>query len=102
MPRGLDIERGPWRAQPVGDALGGAHQLGRVWRVADTYKNSLARRPRPAYRVRAHVMQHLLVDALGGAAQGELAQRGDVAGREVVLQRALRLLADIDLAVVEA
>ena len=49
----------------------------------------------------AHVAQHLVVDPLGGAAQRQLAQRRQVAGREIVLQRALGLLADIDLALAE-
>ena len=46
--------------------------------------------------------EQLLVDALGGAAQGELAQCGEIAGREIMRQRALGLLRDVDLAFLEA
>ena len=49
-----------------------------------------------------HVREQLLVDALGGAAQRQLAQRRQVAGREVVLERALGLLGDVDLALLQA
>ena len=42
--------------------------------------------------------EQLLVHALGGAAQRKLAQRRQVAGREIVLQRPLGLLGDVDLA----
>ena len=48
-----------------------------------------------------HVREQLLVDALGGAAQRQLAQRRQIAGREEVLQRALGLLGDVDLALLE-
>ena len=46
-------------------------------------------------------LEKLVVDALGGAAQRQLAQRRQVARREVVLERALGLLRDIDLALLQ-
>ena len=52
----------------------------------------------PAMALRLHVREQLLVDPLGGAAQRQLAQRGQVARREIVLQRPLGLLGHIDLA----
>ena len=52
--------------------------------------------------MRLHVAAHLRVDALGGAAQRQLAQRVEVAGLEEVLERALGLLGDVDLALLEA
>ena len=61
--------------------------------LADADEHALAGRPRPGDGMRPHVGEHLLVDALGGAAQRQLAQRREVAGREVVVERALGLLA---------
>ena len=46
--------------------------------------------------------QQLLVDPLGGAAQRQLAQRGQIARREVVANGALGLLRHIDLALAQA
>ena len=46
-------------------------------------------------------VEHLLVDALGGAAQRQFAQRGQIAGREEMLERALGLLRDVDLALLQ-
>ena len=48
-----------------------------------------------------HVGEQLLVHALRRAAQRKLAQGGQVAGRKVVLQRALGLLGDVDFAFLE-
>ena len=45
---------------------------------------------------------HLRVDPLGGAAQRELAERDEVPLAEEALERALRLLRDVDLPVPEA
>jgi len=47
------------------------------------------------------VVEQLFVDAIGGAPQRQLAQRGQIAGREIMLQRALGLLGHIDLALLE-
>ncbi len=48
--------------------------------------------------MRPHIAHHLLVDALRGAAQGELAQRGQIARLKIMPDRAFCLLRDIDLA----
>ena len=52
--------------------------------------------------MRLHFREQLLVDPLGGAAQGEFAQRGEVGGREEMLERALGLFRNVDLAFLEA
>ena len=52
--------------------------------------------------MRPHVRQQLLVDPLGGAAQRQLAQRSQIALREVVANGALGLLRHIDLALAQA
>jgi len=46
----------------------------------------------------AHIVDHLCVDALGRAAQRQLAQRGEIAGHEIAADGALRLLRNINLA----
>ena len=52
--------------------------------------------------MRLHFREQLLVDPLGGAAQRQLAQRREVGGREEMLERALGLLRNVDLAFLEA
>ena len=84
--------------QPVGDALGVAHEAGGARILADADEDPLARRPRPGDGVRLHVGEELVVDALGGPAERQLAERRQVARREIVLERPLGLLRDVDLA----
>ena len=88
--------------QPVRQPLGVAHEAGGARILADADQDALACRPRPGNGMRLHMGEQLLVDPLCGAAQRELAQRGQVARREIVLQRALGLLGDVDLAFLEA
>ena len=99
---GLDIERDQLGIEPVGGALGGAHGVGGARAGIEADDHALAGRPRAGDGVLAHVAHHLVVDPLGGAPQRQLAQRRQVAGREIVAQRALGLLADIDLALAQA
>ena len=77
---GLDMDRGPGRLQPVGQPLGVADQLGRTLAAMHADQQPLAGGPGAGEPVRAHVLDHLVVDALGRAAQRQLAQRGQVAG----------------------
>ena len=102
MAIGLDVERDQLGIEPVGGALGGAHGIGGGGAGIEADDHPLAGRPRAGNGMLAHVAQHLPVDAFGGAAQRQLAQGRQVAGREVVAQRALGLLADIDLALAQA
>ena len=88
--------------QAVGQALGVAHEAGAARVLVDADEDALAGGPRPGDRARLHLAQQLLVDAFGGAAQRELAQRGEVLRREEVLQRALRLVRHVDLAFAQA
>ncbi len=97
----LDRDRGERRVQPVRESLGVAHQPGRARILADADENALARGPGAGDGVRLHVGQKLLVDPLGRAPQRELAQGGQVAGREIMLERPLRLLGDVDLALLQ-
>ena len=100
--RRLDGERGPGGVQPVGEALGVAHEAGGARVLADADEHALAGGPGAGDGVGLHVGEELGVDALRGAAQRELAQRGEVAGGEVVGERAAGGLADVDLAVLQA
>ena len=99
---GLDMHRGPRRLQTVRHALGVTHHVDAARIAADAGQHALAGRPGPRDRVGLHVADHLLVDPLRRAAQREFAQRGQVAGREVVADGALGLVRHIDLAVLQA
>ena len=74
----LDVERDPGAVQAVGQALGVADEAGGARILADADENALARRPRALDRMRLHFREQLLVNALGGAAQCQFAQCGEV------------------------
>ena len=97
----LHVERRERCMQPVRQPFGIAHEAGRPRIFAHAGQDALARRPRPRDRMGLHVREQLLVDAFRGAAQRQLAQRRQVAGREVVIQRALGLLGNVDLPLLE-
>ena len=78
--------------QPVGNAFGVAYQPGRARILADADQDAIARCPGSGNSVGLHLGKKLLVDSLGGPPQGKLAQRGQIAGREIMLKRALGLL----------
>ena len=67
----VDRQCDPWRAEPVREALGVAHQAGAARVLADADDDALASGPRPRDGVGLHVVEKLVVDALGGAAQCE-------------------------------
>ena len=97
----LDADRGPRRVQPVRQPLGVAHEPGRARILAEADQDTLARGPGAGDRIGLHMGQQLLVDPLGGAPQRQFAQRGQIARREIMLERALGLLGDVDLALLE-
>ena len=78
--------------------LGVAHKSRRARVFADADEDAFAGGPGPGDRIGLHVVEKLLVDALGGAPQRELAQRRQISRREIMLQRPLGLLGNIDLA----
>ena len=51
--------------------------------------------------MRLHVCEQLLIHAFRRAAQRKLAQGGQVAGREIMLEGTLGLLGDVDFAFLE-
>ena len=95
------MQRDGGRVQPVGDAFGVTHQPGGVASVADADQHALARRPRSGDGIGAHVGEKLVVDALGGPPQRQLAERREIAGREEVAQRPFGLARHVDLAVLQ-
>ena len=97
----LDADGGPGRVQPVRQPLGVAHEPCRPRVLADADQGAFTRRPGAGDGVGLHVGQQLLVDPLGGPAQRQLAQRGQVARREIMLERPLGLLGDVDLALLQ-
>jgi hypothetical protein len=76
----LDVKRYPWSMQAVGQSLGVADEPGAARIVADADEDALARRPGTLDGVRLHFREQLFVHSFGGAAQSELAQRGEVGG----------------------
>ena len=88
--------------QPIGKTLRVAHKAGRARVLADADQDPLSCGPRSGNGACVHLLKQLLVHPLCRASQRELAQRRQVGWREEVPQRALRLLGDIDLALLEA
>ena len=97
----LDTERRERRMQPVRQPLGIAHEASRARVLADADQDALARCPGARNGAGLHLSEQLLVDPLGGAAQRELAQRRQVGGREKMLERALGLSRNVNLAFLE-
>ncbi len=88
--------------QPVGHPPGVAHQASSARIFADTNQKALARGPGAGDGVGLHVGEQLFVHPLGGTPQRQFAQRGQVARREIMLQRAFGLFGDVDLALLQA
>ena len=97
----FDIKRRPRPVQPVGEPLGVANKSGAAPVFADADQNALAGGPGSRDGMRLHVCEQLLVNAVRRAAQRKLAQSGQVAGREIMLQGPLGLLGDVDFALLE-
>ncbi len=76
--------------------------VGEIGVRADAGQNTLARRPRAFDRLRLHALDEVGIDALGGAAQREFAQRGQVLRLEEVVDGARRRVLHVDLALGEA
>ena len=69
---------------------------------ANAGEQAFGRRPRTLDRLLAEIVDHLVVDAIGGAAQSQFAQSRQIAGREEILGRPTGGVGDIDLAFVQA
>ncbi len=95
------MNRRPRPAQCVGAALGGANQLGRAGLFAHGNDDALAGRPTAGQGMGSEIIEHLRIDRLRGPAQRKLAQRGQIGLREIIAERARRLLGHIDLALLQ-
>ena len=98
----FDIDDVPGYVQLGGDARRIAHDA--VAPVAGTYagQQGFPRLPQRRYRAVAPVFQHLLIDPIRGAAQGQFAQGDQVSLAEEILDRAFGLVREVDLAFLEA
>ena len=93
--RRLDEHHQPLGVEPVGDALAGAHQPLGLRVRAHGHQQPLARGPGATHGFFLAVVAHRQVDAVGGLAQCQFAQRNQIALAEEVLQRPLGLLRDV-------
>src|SRR6202035_6165539 len=98
----LDADGGPGGVQAVCEPLGIAHEPRRPRILADADQDAFAGRPGTGDGVGLHVGEKLFVNPLGGPPQRQFAQRGQIARREIMLERALRLFWDVDLAFLQA
>ncbi len=94
----FDIERRPRRVQPVGKPLRVTYKAGRARVLADANEQALARGPGAGDGMRAHMGEKLLVHPLRRTPKRKFAQRRQITGREIMVERALGLLRDVDLA----
>ena len=99
---GFDVEHGPGRAHAVGQAAAVAHQGLAAGAALEADQDAFAGLPGAGDGVGLHMVAQLDVDALGGAAQREFAERGEIADGEVVGQRAFGGFGEVDAAFAEA
>ncbi len=95
----FDIDGEPVGFETRGEPRRRAHQRGCLWPRTDAHEQTLARLPDTLDRTISAIFPHLRIDAIGGAAQRQLAQRNQIAFAEEVAHRALGLLRQIHLAV---
>ena len=100
--RRLDVDRVPAGAQRERHPRGGADQPVARLIAADADQDGIPGRPDPVHRASAAVIADFLVDALGGPAQGQFAQREQVAFAKEVAPGPLGLPGQIDLAFAQA
>ena len=98
----LDRDGGPVALRPVASWLARRTTRSETSSAPDAGEQALGRRPRTFDRLLAQIVDHLVVDAIGRAAQRQFAQRGQIAGGEEVLGRPPGRLRHIDLAFVQA
>ena len=99
--RRLHVHRHPFRVDPCRHAAGGPDELHCLRARPDADQEPLPRRPGLADALLGHVAAHLGIDALGRAAQGQLAEGDQVALAEEALDGAPGLLGHVDLALAQ-
>ena len=100
--RGFDVNGVPWRFQPAGDTGRGADDLFPSRAGADAGEQGIPGLPDRRDELVAPVLQHLVVDPVGRAAQRQFAQGNQVALAEKVADRPFGLVGQIDLAGLQA
>ncbi len=98
QPRGFDIHRVPGAVEPRRQPRRASHQLFAAAVVADAQQDSIARVPHFLAPLGVTPGTHLVVDAVGSAAQCQLAQRNQVALAEKVFDGAFGPFANVNLA----
>ena len=93
----LDIERMPGDIVTRGETCGAANDTFAALAGTDAGEDGLTGLPHGRDRLIPPVLQHLPVDAVGGAPQGQLAQCDQIALAKKVLDRPLGLVPQIDL-----
>ena len=99
--RGFHIHRMPGRVAARRSAAGRAQQFVCAGFTAHAHQQSVADLPNLALRhahVLAAVAAHVVVNAVGGAAQRQFTQRHQIAFAKKILHRRRRLLGHVDLA----
>ena len=99
---GLDRDGNPVRIEAGCELACAPDHAFRHLVCANASEQALRRRPRTLDRLLPQIVDHLVVDAIGGAAERQFAQRRQIAGGEEILRRPPGCLRHIHLAVVQA
>ena len=99
--RRLDVQRDPVAVQEAGDPAGVPDEPHRIGALADQDEDAFSRGPRRDARLSGPKFLKLPADLLRGEAQRQLAQGAQVPRTEKPRPGALRLLAQVDLALLE-
>ncbi len=97
----LDEDDDPGCVQPGSQAACGAHHLFRQRIGADADQQALAAGPGPFDGVLLEIIDHLVVDPVGGAPERQLAQRRQIAEAEETLGGALGAVGQVNLAFIQ-
>ncbi len=98
----LDVDGGPLDTELGGEARGAPHEVVASGARTDAAQERRLGLPDPIDRLVGAIGLDVVLDAVRGAAQRELAQRHQVALAEEVARRALDLLGNVHLAGLEA
>jgi hypothetical protein len=96
------MDRVPGRFEAPGNARSGTHDLLAPCAGADTGQQRVLGLPDGGHQSIAPVLLHIIIHPVGSTAQGQFAQRQQVALAEEVADRPFRLIGQIDLAVPKA
>ncbi len=98
---GVDVGDRPGRLAPLGEAPRDAHQILGLVVAVDGDQDPPPERHAARHAARGQVLAQVGVDAIGRGLHRQLAQRRQVRGREVAIERRLRALGDVDLALAQ-